>query len=127
MGSHWKSPVQAPFLAMYNAEYKRENDFAYLPPSADLFNIVVEDTVHTDFSDSPVVLPIFRTLAGRRRGIDGMRIVEIINSVQLQFFDRYLRGKPFSNELGAEFSELKVEVYKVASNQVTSDDGLSSG
>ena len=38
--------------------------------------------------------------------IDGMRMTEILNSIQLDFFDHYLKGKPVRDEMIAGFPEV---------------------
>jgi pimeloyl-ACP methyl ester carboxylesterase len=106
-GRHWDRKVPVPFLMFYNDEHQGGNDYAYLPPVADFWDLRVKGTTHTDFTDFVYLWPVLK-LMGLAGSIDGMRMMEILNSVQLEFFDHYLKGKPVRDGLIAGFPELVV-------------------
>ncbi len=92
-GRHWEQKVPVPFLMFYNDEHQGGNDYAYLPPVADFWDLRVKGATHLDFTDFVYLWPILK-LVGFSGSIDGMRMMEILDSVQLDFFDHYLKGKP---------------------------------
>lgn len=111
-GRHWGRPVSAPFLMLYHDEHQGGNDFAYLPPTHDFWDYGVTGATHFDFTDFSYVWPIFKTL-GYTGPIDGMRVVDITNTVVLNFFDHSLKGKPFAGELFTEIPEIVVRQHSI--------------
>jgi predicted dienelactone hydrolase len=106
-GRHWNRAVAAPFLMLYHEEHQGGNDFAYLPPTHDFWDLGVKGSTHFDFTDFSYVWPLFKML-GYTGPIDGMRMVDIVNTVVLSFFDRSLRGKPVPGELFTDIPEIVV-------------------
>lgn len=104
-GSHWKAPLLSPFLVMYSATYRNQNDFAY-SSSDGLYSVVVQGAEHTDFSDVPYFLPSLQLL-GVLGPIGGQRMVEVLNSVLLSFFDEHLRGFSSFRETVAGIQEVQ--------------------
>ncbi len=95
---------------MYHDNPRGRNDFAYLPPSDDYFDYTIKNARHIDYTDIPFVAPIYRTF-GLFGDIDPERMIEIVQSVQLQFFDHYLKGRPAPRDFAAEFPEIEVKVH----------------
>ena len=56
-----------------------------------LSEMVISDTMHFDFSITPVISPLTEFL-GFKGSLDGDRILEIINVYSVEFFDRFLRS-----------------------------------
>ena len=54
---------------------------------------------------SATLWPLFKTL-GYTGPIDGMRIIDILNVVVLNFFDHSLRGAPVAGELFTDMPEI---------------------
>jgi predicted dienelactone hydrolase len=106
-GSHWNRAVLAPFLMFGNEEHQGGNDFAYLPPANELWDYCVDGASHFDFTDFTYVWPFFKTI-GFSGAIDGMRMIDIMNVVTLNFFDHSLKGKPVAGELFADMPEIVV-------------------
>jgi predicted dienelactone hydrolase len=106
-GSHWNQPVAAPFLMLYNEEHQGGNDFAYSPPTHEFWDYGVKGATHFDFTDFSYVWPLFRTL-GYTGPIDGMRMVDIVNVVVLNFFDHTLRGSAIPGEPFSDIPEVTV-------------------
>lgn len=61
--------------------------------SAESWRGSIAGTAHYDFSDLPLLSPLAPAI-GLKGPISGSRIVEIINTLSLGFFDQTLRGRP---------------------------------
>jgi len=117
-GRHWNQAVSAPFLMLYHDEHQGGNDFAYLPPTHDFWDYGVKGATHFDFTDFTYVWPLFKTL--RLTGpIDGMRMIDIMNIVVLNFFDHSLRGKPVSGELFTDIPEVVVRHHSTDAHRAS--------
>jgi predicted dienelactone hydrolase len=106
-GRHWNQAVAAPFLMLYNEEHQGGNDFAYLPPTHEFWDYGIKGATHFDFTDFTYVWPLFRTL-GYTGPIDGMRMIDITNTVVLRFFDHTLKDEPIAGELFTDIPEIVV-------------------
>jgi predicted dienelactone hydrolase len=111
-GRHWDKKLPVPFLMLYNDEHQGGNDFAYLPPVADFWDYRVKGSMHTDFTDFVYLWPILKKI-DFSGNIEGMRMMEILNTVQLDFLDRYLKGKTIRTESHANFLELDIRNHDV--------------
>lgn len=100
-GRHWDRRMPGPFLMFYNDEHQGGNDYAYLPSVADFWDYRVKGSTHVDFTDFAYLWPILK-LVGFSGSIDGTRMMEILNTVTLDFFDHYLKGKAIHLELHAK-------------------------
>ena len=108
LGYHWNKRPSAPFLMFYHEAHQGGNDFAYLPPTHDFWDYTVKGSMHFDFADAIYALPIIKTL-GFGGAIDAGRMVEIVNRVQLDFFDHYLKGEPIPPDLHRDLVEVVVD------------------
>lgn len=104
-GRHWDQKVPVPFLMIYNDEHQGGNDFAYSPPVADFWDLRIKGATHLDFTDFVYLWPILKSV-GFSGGIDGMRMMEILNSVQLDFLDHHLKGRPLRAGMNTGFPEV---------------------
>ncbi len=107
VGRLWEQKVPVPFLMLYNEEHQGGNDYAYMPAVADFWDLKVDGATHMDFTDFVYLWPILK-LIGFSGSIDGMRMTEILNSIQLEFFDHYLKGKPVSGGMIVGLPEVVV-------------------
>lgn len=112
-GRHWNVSVGAPFMMIYHEEHRAGNDFAYLPPAHDFRDLTVAGTTHLDFVDLALTMPLLKTL-GLAGPIDARRTIEILNEVNLDFFDRYLKGLAYYDDVYAGFPEIEVREHEVA-------------
>jgi len=81
--------------------------FAHVP--ADSWQGVIAGTAHYDFSDLPLLSPLAPAI-GLKGPLAGKRVVEIVNTTSVQFFDQTLRGMPSAILAGANpFPELTLE------------------
>jgi hypothetical protein len=112
-GRNWNRAVAAPFLMLYHEEHQGGNDFAYLPPTHEFWDYGVKGATHFDFTDFTYVWPLFKTL-GFTGPINGMRMIDITNTVVLNFFDHGLKGKPVAGELFADIPEIVVRHHSSA-------------
>ena len=92
---------------LYHEAHLGGNDYAYLPPEHDFWDLGVKGTMHFDFAEIPYVLPILKPL-GMSGSIDNARLIQIINDVQLSFFDHHLKGKPLPVDLIGRYPEVIV-------------------
>jgi predicted dienelactone hydrolase len=106
-GQHWNRKVPVPFLMFYNDQHQGGNDYAYSPPAADFWDLRVEGATHMDFTDFAYLWPILKFVGFSGR-IDGMRMMQILDSVELDFFDHYLKGKPVRGVMNTGFPEIVV-------------------
>lgn len=106
-GRHWNVPLQAPFLMLYHDGHEGGNDFAYPQSAHDYRDYKIKNSGHTDFTDFAYALPILKPM-GIAGKIDGMRMMEILNSAQQGFFDHYLKDEPIADELYTRFPEIVV-------------------
>jgi predicted dienelactone hydrolase len=106
-GRHWDRKMPVPFLMFYNDEHQGGNDYAYMPPVVDFWDLRVKGATHMDFTDFSYLWPILK-LVGFSGSIDGMRMMQILDSVQLEFFDHYLKGKPVRDGMDTRFPEIAV-------------------
>ena len=111
-GRHWNQAVSAPFLMLYNEEHQGGNDFAYLSPTHEFWDYGVKGATHFDFTDFSYVWPLFKTI-GYTGPIDGMRIIDIMNIVVLNFFDHSLKAKPVLGELFTDIPEIVVRQHSI--------------
>jgi Platelet-activating factor acetylhydrolase, isoform II len=111
-GRRWNRAVSAPFLMLYHDGHQGGNDFAYLPPTHEFWDYGVKGSTHFDFTDFTYVWPLFKTL-GYTGPIDGMRMIDIMNTVVLSFFDHSLKGKPVAGEWFTDFPEIVVRRHAI--------------
>jgi hypothetical protein len=109
-GRHWDRKLAAPFLMLYHDGHEGGNDFAHLPPIADYWDLRIKESTHMDFTDFAYVWPGVKKL-GLGGDIDGMRMMDILNAVQLAFFDHYLKGKPIPGDLLTDIPEIVVRKH----------------
>jgi len=106
-GQRQREPLDVPYLALIR-EGQRSLDYLLAASRSDYYELEVEGTMHLDFTDDTIVLPILKWLGTTGR-IGSARIIEITNAVALRFFDAYLRGGP-KPRFDGEFPELTVEM-----------------
>jgi hypothetical protein len=123
-GRNWNRAVAAPFLMFYHEEHQGGNDFAYLPPTHDFWDYGVKGSTHFDFTDFTYVWPLFRTI-GYMGSIDGMRMMEIMNAVVMNFFDHNLKGKSVPGERYTDIPEIIVRRHAIDAQPL--DDGGQLG
>jgi predicted dienelactone hydrolase len=109
-GRNWNASLRAPFLMLYHDGHEGGNSFAYLPAATDYWEYRVRNSAHTDFTDFAYTLPILRKL-GITGSIDGMRMMSIINTVQVDFLDHYLKGRPIASALHTDIPELTIRKH----------------
>jgi predicted dienelactone hydrolase len=113
-GERQRQPLEVPYLMLTRAD-QRSSDYLLQASRSDYYRVEVEGASHLDFTDDPVVLPIFKWL-DVFGPIPAERVIEITNAVELRFFDAYLRGGP-KPRFGAEFPELTVEMNDDAARE----------
>ncbi len=105
------SPLEQPFMFMLN-----EGRAYHMRPSLDAVNntaygVIVRGTTHFDFTDLFLYSPVLK-FTKAFGPIDGYRMVKIINSYTLAFFDEYLKGKrsPLLDGPSPDYPEVTIDV-----------------
>ncbi|NQZ22604.1 MAG: hypothetical protein HRT53_11160 [Colwellia sp.] len=111
-GEHWLASINAPFLMLSSVENAGMNDFAYLPAEEQFMDYVIKGTMHADFFDFVSIMPLIHYLEMGDQ-VDAKRINEIINTVQLRFFDHYLKGKQNLSGITTEVPELLIREHGI--------------
>lgn len=112
-GRHWDRKLPVPFLMFYNDEHQGGNDYAYYPPVADFWDYRVNGSTHTDFTDFVYLWPVLEHV-GFSGTVEGMRMMEILNTVHLNFFDHYLKGRAIPGELFTDIPEIVVRRHEIS-------------
>lgn len=120
-GRHWDEKIPVPFLMFYHDGHQGGNDYAYLPPATDYWDYRVKGSMHMDFTDFVYLWPIFKKVDFSGR-VEGMRMMEILNAVQLDFFDHYLKGKPIRADLHNNIPELDIRNHAVAASTMSENE-----
>jgi dienelactone hydrolase len=113
-GERQRQPLQVPYLLLSRAD-RRSLEYLLQASRSDYYRVEVAGATHLDFTDDPVVLPIFKWLEVFGP-IPSERVIEIMNAVELRFFDAYLRGGP-KPRFDGEFPELTVEMNDRAARE----------
>lgn len=100
--------VEQPFMFLSR---ERVNDWTSVFKGSfngDLYALVIRDTEHMDFTDTPIYSPIM-SLIGFNGKHNGHRIIKIVNSHVIDFFDFYLKDDIEKLFIGSnsEFPEVK--------------------
>ena len=106
-GRHWNRKLPVPFLMLYHDGHQGGNDHAYLPAAAEFWDYRIKGSRHTDFTDFVYLWPLLK-LNGFSGGIDGWKMMTLLNTVQLDFLDHTLKGKAFPPALHAQLPELVI-------------------
>ena len=85
-----------PFLFMFSEEWPTETntrlfDALYANQTGPAAVLTIAGTAHYDFSDLPAFSPLAHNL-GLKGPLNGGRVLEIIRTYSVDFFDEYLRG-----------------------------------
>jgi len=103
--------LDQPFMFMLNetAGYNRSSLFRGLENT--VIVVIVRGTRHFDFTDLSLYSPVLK-LTKAFSPVDGHRMVEIINSYTLAFFDRYLKGdsSPLLDGPSPDYPEVTIEM-----------------
>lgn len=91
-GENWKSPVPVPFLMLYSNTSPASNDYAYFPASNEFHELLVQNAKHVDLIDSIHAFPILKTAEIETGQIEMDRMTQLVNDIQLGFFDEHLKG-----------------------------------
>lgn len=113
-GAHWNTAMTAPFLMLTSVENSAMNDFAYLPSGEHFMDFTIDGTMHADFTDLVLIMPLIHYLE-QGKHVDAQRINEIINTVHLRFFDHFLKQN--LKGLTTEIPELIIREHHKKKNQ----------
>lgn len=106
-GKRNKEPLEVPFAMIYSEDGKGLNEFLMLSSKNDYFEYTFIGSHHADFTDMTMIWPFMR-IYGQLGNIPGERMVELSNKVILNFWDAYLKNKPFKNLNEIHYPELEM-------------------
>lgn len=109
-GARNEEGLTVPFMMIYSEDGTGTNDFLGLNSTEDFHEITFLTTRHADFTDMNVIWPVMR-MYGQLGDIPGDRMIQLTNDVVLNFWDHYLKSKPFRNFTKAACQELEVQIY----------------
>jgi len=105
------SLLEQPFMFMLN-----EGRANYMRPNLDTvkntaYGVIVRGTTHFDFTDLFLYSPVLK-FTKAFGSIDGYRMVKIINSYTLAFFDKHLKGEisPLLDGPSPDYPEVTIEI-----------------
>jgi predicted dienelactone hydrolase len=103
--------LEQPFLMMYSEINAGQNDWMFARGRNPQYRLVVRGTVHTDYSDFPLISPLFKAV-GAAGSLDPYRIEEIVNRYLVAFFNQYLNGResPLLDGSSSDFPEVDFQV-----------------
>jgi len=106
-GNTYADSLNVPFMMVYSDDGVGLNDFMMLRSKQDYYEYHFRGTRHADFTDIVLVWPVMK-IYGQLGNIPGKRITELTNNVILNFWDHYLKQKPFYQFQEADYPELEV-------------------
>ena len=92
--------------ARYLAEFI---EFLMLSTNKDFHAFYVKNSRHPDFTDMAMIWPVMKWY-GQSGKIPGERMIDLTNTIILNFVDHYLKEKPFENLDSDEYPELEIAV-----------------
>jgi hypothetical protein len=107
--------LNLPFMMVYSDDGLGLNDFMMLRSKQDYYEFHLRDTRHADFTDMILVWPVMKVY-GQLGKIPGERVIELTNKIILNFWDHYLKQKPFYKFQDTDYPELEM-VIKYAHQQ----------
>lgn len=101
--------ISAPALHLFSEEWPSdENTARFLPffsaSTGAKQSLSIEGTAHYDFSDLPLLTPIAHTI-GLKGPLSGKRVIQIVNTLSVSFFEQTLRPD------GASAFSISLESY----------------
>ena len=106
-GKTHSDSLNVPFMMLYSEDGLRLNDFMRLRSKQDYHEYHFRGARHSDFTDLILVWPVLKVY-GQLGEIPGKRVIDLTNKVILNFWDHYLKQKPFYNYPEADYPELDV-------------------
>ena len=107
--------VRVPFMILSSQrEGTPINDFFFRHAAGPIHHLTIRGASHANFTDTSISSPSLRWL-GALGGIDGHRMLAILNVYVPAFFDRYLLGEPAPQleSSSADFPEVELESRNV--------------
>ncbi len=107
-GTTQKDSLNVPFMMFASDDGNGMNDFMFLQSRKDYYEYHLKTTSHADLTDMAIIWPILK-FYGQSGELSGKRVVEIMNTVILNFWEQYLKGKPESDLSKTSFPELTIQ------------------
>jgi len=108
-GTTQDDSLNLPFMMVYSDDGLGLNDFMMLRSKQDYYEFHLRDTRHADFTDMILVWPVMKVY-GQLGKIPGERVIELTNKIILNFWDHYLKQKPFYKFQDTDYPELEVMI-----------------
>lgn len=107
-GTTQNDSLNIPFMMFTSDDGTGMNDFLFLQSKKDYYEYHLRSTRHSDLTDMAIVWPILK-FYGQSGQLKGRRVMEIMNTTLLDFWDYYLKGKTQKDLSTTRFPELHVE------------------
>ena len=107
-GKTQRDSLHVPFMMFTSDESDGMNNFMYLRSRNDYYEYHLKNTRHSDLTDMVIVWPILK-FYGQSGKIAGNRVIEIMNTSILNFWDKYLKNDQEINLLKSHFPELDIK------------------
>ncbi len=101
--------LHVPFMMIYSQDGEGTNEFLEMNCQADFYEYTIKDARHANFSDMTLIWPIMR-IYGQLGDIPGERMSLLTNKIILNFWNSYLKNKPFQNFDKDDYPELETKV-----------------
>lgn len=108
-GARNKDSLNVPFMMIYSEDGKNSNDFLMLNSKEDYYEFTFMNARHADFTDMTLIWPVMR-MYGQLGDIPGERMIQLNNEVILNFWDSYLKNKPFQKFEKKQYPELEISI-----------------
>ncbi len=105
--------VKQPFMFFYSDQSRGVADFLLEHFENSFYQVGVRGTVHNDFTDFTLLLKPSLKKAGNLGPIEGKRMVTIVNTYLVAFFDSYFKNldSPLLKGPSSEFPEVDFRYY----------------
>ena len=110
--------LDTPFMFM-NSEFtsalqfvnQKLREYMMARANTDVYNITVSGSIHEDFTEFPLLFPLFRKTIGPPESIDSQKMLKIMNAYTLAFFNKYLKGidSPLLDGPSPDFPEVIIK------------------
>ena len=108
-GTMNQDSLPVPFMMMYSKDNPGTNDFLLLNSKNDFHEYYIKEARHADFTDLTLIWPVLGVY-GQLGNIPGKRMIQLTNEVISNFWDHYLKGKPYRQFKKKDFPELEIYI-----------------
>ena len=105
-GSHWNTPLKAPFTMLYSAGNTGMNDFTFTHQYRNVNQYTFDGAMHADFSGLVFMAPFIHYLE-MGKSVDAQHTNDIINLLHLRFFNQHVKKDDVEGDIAKGIPELR--------------------